>query len=325
LVQAVERASQAGIIVVAAAGNYGKNPTTGLPGYAGITSPGNAPSAITVGSVKTQNTVTRDDDRIADYSSSGPTWYDAYAKPDVVAPGQNVVAVAAKQGTLYQTYPQLKDANANYMLLSGTSMASAVTTGSVALLLEANRAANNYPRHPSLTPNAVKALLQYTSVGIHDDSGIEYNPLRKGAGSLNPRGAIDLGRTVNTSTATGKWWLTATPYTWTTIGGETLVWSQDVVWGNAIIWGTTVNINQKAWGSAIIWGTGTSWSNAIIWGTGTDVVWTDPHSWSSAIIWGTNTIGQSNGTAIIWGTSGSTPQTTAWGNLPGSTTATGGQ
>jgi subtilisin family serine protease len=43
LVQAVERASKAGIIVLAAAGNLGVNPTTGLPGYAGITSPGNAP------------------------------------------------------------------------------------------------------------------------------------------------------------------------------------------------------------------------------------------------------------------------------------------
>jgi serine protease AprX len=47
LVQAVERASRAGVIVLAAAGNLGVNPSTGLPGYAGITSPGNAPSAIT--------------------------------------------------------------------------------------------------------------------------------------------------------------------------------------------------------------------------------------------------------------------------------------
>src|SRR4029077_8924680 len=165
--------------------------------------------------------------RIADYSSSGPTWYDAFAKPDVVSPGQNIVAVAAKHGTLYQTYPQLKDANnSNYMLLSGTSMASAVTTGSVALLLEANRAANYYPTHPSLTPNAVKALLQYTSVGIHDDLGIEYNPLRKGAGSLNPRGAIDLGGTVDTGAPSGTYWLTMSPspYPWTTIAGETLTW-----------------------------------------------------------------------------------------------------
>src|SRR5207302_5038314 len=175
LVQAVERASRAGIVVVAAAGNYGKNPKTGEPGYAGITSPGNAPSAITVGAVKIQNTVPRDDDRIADYSSAGPTWYDAYAKPDIVSPGHNIVAVAAKNGYLYKTYPQLIAADADYMLLSGTSMATAVTTGSIALLVEANRSVNQY--HPKLTANAVKSILEYTAVGIHDDAGVEYNPL----------------------------------------------------------------------------------------------------------------------------------------------------
>ncbi|PYR30282.1 MAG: hypothetical protein DMF92_09115 [Acidobacteria bacterium] len=317
LVQAVERASKAGVIVVAAAGNYGKNPTTGVPGYAGITSPGNAPSAITTGAVAIQNTVRRSDDRIPDYSSSGPTWYDALVKPDIVSPGHNIVAVAAKNSYLYQTYPQLRTTNTSYMLLSGTSMASAVTTGSVALLLEANRAANYYPNHPSLTPNAVKAILQYTSVGIHDDSGIEYNPLRKGAGSLNTRGAIDLGRTIDTSTPAGRWWLTATPNPWTTIGGETLLWNKGVIWGSAIVWGTTVNVNETAWGSAIVWGTNTSWSSAIVWGT--NVVWTDPQSWADAIVWGTDTIGQSNGSAIVWGTTnGMTAQNTAWKNLSGS-------
>jgi serine protease AprX len=317
LVQAVERASKAGVIVVAAAGNYGKNPATALPGYAGITSPGNAPSAITAGSVAIQNTVARGDDRIPDYSSSGPTWYDALVKPDIVSPGHNIVAVAAKNSYLYQTYPQLRTTNTSYMLLSGTSMASAVTTGSVALLLEANRAANYYPNHPSLTPNAVKAVLQYTSVGIHDDSGIEYNPLRKGAGSLNAKGAIDLARSIDTSTAAGKWWLTSTPYPWTTIGGETLLWNKGVIWGQAIVWGTTLNVNETAWGSAIVWGTNTSWSSAIVWGT--NVVWTDPQSWADAIVWGTDTIGQSNGSAIVWGTTnGMTAQNTAWKNLSGS-------
>jgi serine protease AprX len=319
LVQAVERASRAGVVVVAAAGNYGKNPATGLPGYAGITSPGNAPSAITAGAVAIQNTVAHGDDRIPDYSSSGPTWYDAFVKPDVVSPGHNIVAVAAKNSYLYQTYPELRTTNTSYMLLSGTSMASAVTTGSVALLLEANRAANYYPNHPSLTPNAVKAVLQYTSVGIHDNSGIEYNALRKGAGALNAKGAIDLARTIDTSTAAGRWWLTSTPNPWTTISGETLLWNKGVIWGNAIIWGTTVNVNERAWGSAIIWGTDTSWSSAIIWGT--NVVWTDPQSWADAIIWGTDSIGQANGSAIIWGTtSGMTAQNTAWKNLSGSAT-----
>jgi serine protease AprX len=319
LVQAVERASKAGVIVVAAAGNYGKNPATGLPGYAGITSPGNAPSAITAGAVNIKGTIAHSDDRIPDYSSSGPTWYDAFVKPDVVSPGHNIVAVAAKKGYLYKTYPQLMSEDADYMILSGTSMASAVTTGSIALLLEANRAANGYPTHPSLTPNAVKAVLHYTSVGIHDDAGLEYNVLRKGAGSLNAKGAIDLARTIDTSTPAGKWWLTSTPSPWTTIGGETLFWNQGVVWGDAIIWGTTLNVNETAWGSAIIWGTNTSWSSAIIWGT--NLVWTDPQSWSSAIIWGTDSIGQSDGTAIIWGTSsGMTAENTEWKTLSGSST-----
>jgi serine protease AprX len=324
LVQAVERASKAGVIVVAAAGNYGKNPATGLPGYAGITSPGNAPSAITTGAVDIKGTVVHSDDRIPDYSSSGPTWYDAFLKPDVIAPGHNIVAVAAKKGYLYLTYPQLKSEDTDYMILSGTSMASAVTTGSVALLLEANRSANGYPAHPSPTPNAVKAILQYTSVGIHDDAGIEYNPLRKGAGALNAKGAIDLGRTIDTSTPTGKWWLTSTPNPWTTIGGETLLWNKGVAWGSAIMWGTTVYVNETAWGSAIMWGTNTSWNSAIMWGT--NLVWTDPQSWASAIMWGTNTIGQDNGSAIMWGTtSGMTSQNTAWKTLSGSSTTAKGQ
>ena len=58
LVQAVEAASRAGILVVVSAGNVGVNPVTGQVGYAGILVPGNAPSAFTVASAKTQGTVT---------------------------------------------------------------------------------------------------------------------------------------------------------------------------------------------------------------------------------------------------------------------------
>ena len=124
LVQAVERASRAGIIVLASAGNNGVNPTTGQPGYAGINSPGNAPSAITVGAVATSNTVSRRDDRIPDYSSSGPTWYDA-CQPDLVAPGHRIVAVGAKDSAIYRDYPQLRAGLRHYIRLSGTSMATA--------------------------------------------------------------------------------------------------------------------------------------------------------------------------------------------------------
>ena len=105
LVRAVERAVAAGIVVVVAAGNEGLNRSTGEIGYAGISSPGNAPSAITVGAVDTKNTLTRADDEVAPFSSRGPTWYDAYAKPDVVAPGRRVVSFMAKDSYLYKNYP----------------------------------------------------------------------------------------------------------------------------------------------------------------------------------------------------------------------------
>ena len=101
LVRAVEDATQAGIVVVAAAGNYGMNQETGEIGYAGITSPGNAPSAITVGALDMHDTADRSDDTVAPYSSRGPAWYSGLAKPDLVAPGHRLVAVGAYGGSLY--------------------------------------------------------------------------------------------------------------------------------------------------------------------------------------------------------------------------------
>ena len=97
LVQAVQQATAAGLIVVTSSGNHGRNQTTLEPGYAGITSPCNAPSAICVGSANTQNTVTRTDDVVAPYSSRGPSWYDGFVKPDVIAPGHKLAVEHRRQ------------------------------------------------------------------------------------------------------------------------------------------------------------------------------------------------------------------------------------
>jgi serine protease AprX len=322
LVQAVERAVRAGVIVVAAAGNFGKNPTTGVPGYAGITSPGNAPSAITVGALRTEDTVKRADDWIPDYSSRGPTWYDGAVKPDIVAPGHNIVAAAAKRGTFYQTYPQLKAPDSDYIRMSGTSMATAVTTGVIALMLEANRSANDYPAHPSLTANAVKAMLQYSAFGVRKN-GIEYEPLVAGAGAVNGKGAIELARAADTSAAPGTPWLTAIPAPWTSIGGEYLAWKQVVVWGTQVGWGNAVALNQQAWGSVVVWGTtDVTLADVVVWGT--DLVWTDPQSWANVVVWGTDVLGVIMGDVVVWGvTGGLTPETTAWAELEGVANSTG--
>jgi serine protease AprX len=139
--------------VVASAGNYGVT-STGAPVLGGITSPGNSPAAITVGAVDTNGTVDRSDDRVAPYSSRGPTRFDLAVKPDVVAPGTRIVSLEANGSYLASTYPQWHVAGNGinaYFRLSGTSMATGVVSGGIALLLDAE---------PSLTPGQVKVALQ---------------------------------------------------------------------------------------------------------------------------------------------------------------------
>ncbi len=93
LCRAVEKAWQAGIVVVVSAGNYGRYNGVNNEGYGTITSPGNDPYVITVGAMKPMGTPQRTDDLIASYSSKGPTSFDHFVKPDIVAPGNLLVSL----------------------------------------------------------------------------------------------------------------------------------------------------------------------------------------------------------------------------------------
>src|SRR6185369_15020622 len=95
--RAVRRLVDAGVVVFAAAGNNGKD-SDGNKLYGHIHSPGNEPSAITVGAANTFGTDDRNDDTVATFSSRGPTrsfttddagarHYDNLVKPDLIAPG----------------------------------------------------------------------------------------------------------------------------------------------------------------------------------------------------------------------------------------------
>ena len=150
---AVERAVKAGIVVVTSAGNYGLTPI-GQKVLGGITSPGNSPAAITVGALDTKGTADRRDDVVAPYSSWGPSAIDMNVKPDVVAPGTRIVSLEAAGSYIATHYPSwhVAGSSANaYLRLSGSSMATGVVSGGVALLLNAE---------PSLSPAQVKIALQ---------------------------------------------------------------------------------------------------------------------------------------------------------------------
>ncbi len=287
LTLAAKRAVDAGIVVVTAAGNFGKN-AAGNTQYGGITSPGNAPWVLTVGANSHQGTVTRTDDVIAGYSSRGPTFVDFEAKPDIVAPGTGVVSLASPISLFYTTkapfllkgsYPNtLVGGKKPYLSLSGTSMASPVVAGTVALMIQAN---------PNLTPNLVKAILQYTAQVYPN-----YNALTQGGGFLNAKGAVDLA----------KFFATATP-------GQHFpskqVWSKKITWGNHRIGGGVLKPNGTAWRPGVVWGAADDGDgDNIVWGTFCDAD-------CDNIVWGTS----DDDDNIVWGTASDDPDNIVWGTF----------
>jgi serine protease AprX len=302
LVRAVEHASAAGIIVVASAGNNGQK-SDGTAGYAGITSPGNAPSAITVGAANTHDTVTRLDDDVPVYSSRGPTWFDAYAKPDVVAPGHHLTSDTTIASYLYTQLQKnhVKSPNGEPLLsLSGSSMAAAVTTGVVALVLQAHQ--EKFGAAP-LTPNLVKGILQFSAIPI---AGAD--TLTQGTGEINADGAVALARAINTTRPLGaKWLQPVTPVS--VIGGMAYFWSRDILYGNVLRSGDLLAANNIVWSSNIVWGASLEDDN-IVWGSATEednIVWgssveDDNIVWGSNIVWSNRVIGQRvGGTNVVWG------------------------
>jgi serine protease AprX len=159
---AVERLWKQGIVVVVAAGNSGPQAGT-------ITKPGDDPTVLTVGAYDDKQNSDPSDDSLASWSSRGPT-AQGVTKPDVVAPGRYVIAMRSYGSAIEQTYPKALYAPA-YIRGSGTSEATAVTSGLAALLVQA---------HPSWTPDQVKSALVHTAQPMSN-----YGANNQGAGRVN--------------------------------------------------------------------------------------------------------------------------------------------
>jgi serine protease AprX len=337
LVQAVEAVARAGIVVVVAAGNNGTNPVTGQTGYAGIASPGNAPSAITVGAAVTAGTDVRSDDRVATFSSRGPSWYDGIAKPDVVAPGFAMVSNEVDGSTLATTYPSLivQEGTSKYLRLNGSSMATALVSGLVAVMIEAGNYGayqrwqavqetlrrnqrTEYQGVPALTANALKAMLQYSATPLRNAEGVPFDALTQGTGEVNGPGALALAYYADTTHAAGSYWMTTNWPPTTQFGGVEEPWSQTIVWGTRQMQGSSlVEINQIAWAENIVWGTGEL--DTIVGGTFSadedNILWGTSLSWDDNIVWGTSLFfgNAASGENIVWGTSLSWDDNIVWG------------
>ena len=319
LTLAAKSAVSAGIVVVAAAGNNGRS-SSGSNQYAGITAPGNAPWVLTVGASSHMGTTNRSDDTIAAFSSRGPGAVDYGAKPDIVAPGVGIESLSDPASRLYLVAsPYLLNGTVNtsylpYLSQSGTSMAAPVVTGTVALMLQAN---------PSLTPNQIKAILQYTAQVDPD-----YDTLTQGAGFLNAKGAVELAAYL------------AAPGT--TAYPSTTDWSLHIVWGNHIVSGGTLTADANAWATDVTWGaTTTPGGQTIVWGVIDSQPWQasnltqmpnavwgpmcqganctvpwNAHDVSAAdhegetVVWGT---GEGEGETVVWGTGDGEGETVVWG------------
>jgi serine protease AprX len=153
LAYAVERAWKAGIVVVVATGNDGN----GAP----VRNPALDPYVIAVGASDTTTSTTF----VSGFSNCGTK----ERSTDVVAPGRSIISLRTPGSVVDEANPQAVVAE-RFFLGSGTSQASAVVSGAVALMLD---------QRPDLTPDQVKATLMKTADPVKDTS------LCQGAGQID--------------------------------------------------------------------------------------------------------------------------------------------
>ena len=182
IAKAVEFAWKSGITVVCAAGNEGE------VGPGGILSPGDSPYVITVGASDTRQTGTTSDDAVTFYSSVGPTLWDEFAKPDLVAPGNRLISLRVQDSYIDTSFPQNlipvssyaptapADTEPSYLMLSGTSTSAPVGAGVAALMIG---------KDPRLSPDDVKVRMMATADPLPGATRFQ-----QGAGLIDAAGAL---------------------------------------------------------------------------------------------------------------------------------------
>ncbi len=231
LCQAVETAWQAGIVVVTAAGNSGRDNSAGTGGYGTILAPGNDPSVITVGATKTNGTPDRADDMVASYSSKGPTLLDHVVKPDAAAlmiqqdPTLTPDTIKARMmKTAWKGYPT-------------TSLAFDMT--------------------------GLEFLSQYDIFTI----GAGYLDVDSALGNTDVANGSATSPTAVYDSTTGQAtlvWGASVVWSDSVVWDGSIVWEASIdsdgsLWGNSVVWGNTGIV-----GNSIIWAESIIWENGIV-------------------------------------------------------------
>src|SRR5687768_3318905 len=261
--KAVMRAWQSGIVVVVSAGNSGP-----LPQTVGV--PGNVPYVITVGAMTDSFSLLAKDDRLASFSSTGPT-FEGFVKPDLVAPGGHVWGFMATYQKIAVEHPTFMN-NGDFFTMSGTSQAAALVSGVAALVISTNH---------GLTPDQVKCrIIASGKPALTENGQLAYSVLQQGTGLVDAKAAVygtqnscanqglniaaDLAGTQHfrgrvTQRQDGTFAVTSP-------NGQ--LWDQGYLWSSSYLWQ-----QGYLWSSSYLWQQGYLWSSAVTYSS--DIPWVD--------------------------------------------------
>jgi serine protease AprX len=280
--RAAEKLWFGGVVVVAAAGNYGS--ASGPSGV--VFSPGNDPFVITVGAADVGTLPGVSDDTVAPWSAWGYT-EDGFAKPEIGAPGRFLIGPVPATSTLATQRPD-HVVKPGYMMLSGTSFAAPIVSGTAAQILA---------RHPNWTPDQVKGVLMLTARPVPQAPAGSL-----GVGLLNAGKAARYYRTPPNPNLASEQFVTVDPASggvtfdyasWADAAHSDASWA-DASWADAS-W-ADASWSEASWADAS-W-SDASWADAS-WADASwaDASWADA-SWADAS-WADAAEGESDGTTAL--------------------------